>query len=310
MAPIKFRIGNTEVTKIFQGTSRNIYPVNKTIIPNHINNSTIAKLANKNPSTDKLVYSSRNPYGGVGDAGIWVRNPNCWINGVSNISCFSPAQRSGAAWNQRSGTLITKKHFVLAKHFKFAILEGGTPIIFVDENNNAIKRNLIQYADDNLTDIAVGLLDNEVPSNIKVAKILPPNYQDYIGYPNDLLAVGLDQEEKALVKVWTGLLNNTNSLGSYQYVNAVSAGYNYVSPSLQSYSIWNEDMIAGDSGDPIFLIIDNELVLLGCWHTPWSGPFITNRYSAVNSLIQTLSPNEGYSLSPIDLDAAYRKYYH
>ena len=153
----------------------NVYPINTNIISNHINNSTIARLTDKNPDTDRLVYSSQNPYGGVGDAGIWVRNPSCWINGVTNISCFSPAQRSGALWYQRAGTLITKKHFILAKHFVFAILEGGTPLIFVDENNNAIRRNLIQYAYDNITDIAIGVLDNEVPSNIKIAKVLPVN---------------------------------------------------------------------------------------------------------------------------------------
>lgn len=301
-----FYVKNNRIVKgkIF----RNIYPINTSVIPNHINNSTIARLVNKDPSTDRLVYSSQNPYGGVGDAGIWVRNPSCWINGVTNISCFSPAQRSGAAWNQRSGTLITKKHFVLAKHFKFAILNGGTPIIFVDENNNAIKRNLIQYAEDNLTDICIGLLDNEVPSNIKIAKVLPPYYQDYMGYPDDILAVALDQQEKALVKVWAGLLNYTIIGGSYQYINAVSAGTNYVSQSLQAYSIWNEDIIAGDSGDPIFVIIDNELVLLACWHTPWSGPFITNRYNKVNELIESLSPNQGYSLTPVNLDVIYHKY--
>lgn len=279
--------------------------INKKILVDKINSFSAGKLKNKSPNTNKLVYSSQNPYGGIGDAGIWVRNPFCWLNGVSNISCFSPAQRSGAAWNQRAGTLITKKHFILGKHFVFAILSGGTPIIFVDENNNAIKRNLIQYAYDDLTDIAIGLLDSEVPNNIKVAKVLPPNYQDYMGYPKDLLAVALDQEEKALIKVWAGLLNYTTAGGSYQYVNAVSAGVNYVSSSLNSYSIWNEDMISGDSGNPIFLIINNELVLLACWHTPWSGPFITNRYNKVNELINDLSPNEGYSLTNVDLEAAY-----
>lgn len=284
------------------------HTINKTVIVNHINDSIIARLNNKNPNTDKLVYSSQNPYGGVNDAGIWVRNPSCWINGVNNISCFSPAQRSGAAWNQRAGTLITKKHFILGKHFVFAILQGGTPIIFVDENNNAIRRNLIQYAYDDITDIAIGLLDSEVTNNIQIAKVLPPYYRDYMGYPDNILAVALDQQEKALVKVWTGLLTYITTGGYYEYVNAVSAGVNYVSPSLQSYSTWNEDMIAGDSGNPIFIIIDNQLVLLACWHTPWSGPFITNRYNKVNELINILSPNEGYSLTPINLDLVYHKY--
>lgn len=284
-----------------------LYPIDTTVITSHINNSTIARLVNKDPNTDRLVYSSQNPYGGVGDAGFWTRNPSCWINGVSNISCFSPAQRSGANWWQRAGTLITRKHFILAKHFKFALLEGGTGIIFVDENNNAIKRNLIQYAEDNLTDIGIGLLDNEVPGNYTFAKVLPPNYQDYIGYPQNILAVSLDQQEKAILKVWDGLLNYIATGGNYQYAYITSISSS--DPiNFQPYSSFSEDIVVGDSGNPSFIIIDNELILLSCWHTPISGPFITDRYNKVNELINSLSPNEGYSLTPINLELVYHKY--
>lgn len=98
--------------RIYQNKVRHsLYPIDKSVITNHINISITSKLLNKTPS-DRLVYSSQNPYGGVGDAGIWVRNPSCWINEVTNISCFSPAQRSGANWFQRAGTLITRKHFM------------------------------------------------------------------------------------------------------------------------------------------------------------------------------------------------------
>ena len=157
--------------------------IDTSVISNHINNSITSRLTGKNSSTDRVVYSSRNPYGGVGDAGIWVRNPNCWINGVTNISCFSPAQRSGANWWQRGGTLITRKHALFAQHFTTSILpNGGTPLIFVDENNNAIRRNIIQYGYGPAgSDIAIALLDSEVPSNIKIAKVLPTNFTNYIG---------------------------------------------------------------------------------------------------------------------------------
>lgn len=284
-----------------------VYPINTSIIPNHINNSTIARLTNKNPNTDRLVYSSQNPYGGVGDAGIWVRNPNCWINGVSNISCFSPAQRSGANWRQRGGTLVTKKHFILGRHFQFT---EGYPIIFVDENNNAIKRTLIKYEYDTVaTDIAVGLLDSEVPNNIKIAKVLPSNYQDYFGYPANLLAVSLDQEEKASLVVWDGLLNYIVTAGKYQYVYIRLLDNNAIpnSPYL-SYSAFSETAVTGDSGNPIMVIIDNELIMIGYWHTTIGGPFITNRYDSINQIINSLSPNEGYSLSPINLELVYNKY--
>jgi len=304
----------------------------KNVIPQHINTSTANRLIDKNPSTDSLVYSSQNPYGGVGDAGIWVRNPNCWINGVSNISCFSPAQRSGAAWNTRAGTLITTKHIIQAKHYLTSILPGGTPIIFVDENNNAISRKIVGYATDS-TDIAIGLLDSDVPNNIKIAKVLPKNFRDYISHTvleienNSLVSfvltpflysVSLDQEEKAILKIFSGGYA-TNSSDGVRYVSAEfyspKANDSYLlnqqpNPLPNQFSSWSETIIAGDSGNPIFLIIDNQLVVLTTWWSPGNGPFISDsvRYDAINSLIESLSPGAGYSLTPIDLELVYHKY--
>lgn len=309
--------------------------INKNIIPNHINVSTSNRLFGKNYSTDRYVYTSQNPYGN------FVRNPNCWLNSISNISCFSPAQLSGAAWYQRAGTLITRKHIILAKHFVFDILSGGTPIIFIDDNNNKYQPKLISYAYDD-TDIAIGLLDNEVSSNIKIAKVLPTNYTDYFNISNTsssydsytslrsftnnpyLYAVGLDQEEKAIMFLYNGCrVSRAGSSPNYIYYHMINVSgsntdvsseirndsyYNSTYPNPAQFNDWNEPIITGDSGNPLFLIIDNELVLLTTWASVTVGPSITNRYDQVNNLIESLSPGQGYSLTPIDLSAVYSKY--
>lgn len=285
--------------RIYQNKVRHsLYPIDKSVITNHINISITSKLLNKTPS-DRLVYSSQNPYGGVGDAGFWTRNPNCWLNGVTNISCFSPAQRSGANWWQRGGTLITRKHALFAKHFATSIISGGTPLIFVDEYNNAISRKIINYGYDS-SDIAIALLDSEVPSNIKIAKVLPPNYQDYIETSSYKYVVGLDQEEKAIIK--------RNNLAYITDLVDVPRIVSIPLDNLDPYYSFTEDIIVGDSGNPVFIIIDNELVVLTTWFTPYSGPFITTRYDVVNSIINNLSPGEGYGLTPIDLASVYNKY--
>jgi hypothetical protein len=292
--------------------------IDKSVISNHINSNTINRLSGKTPE-DRLIYSSQNPHGGTNGAGTWVRNNNCWLNGISNISCFSPAQISGHAWNQFGGTLITKKHVLFAKHFLPTILpNGGTPIIFVDENNNAIKRNIIQYGND-ATDITIALLDDEVSNNIKIAKILPIDFNNYIsgtpisnsntslkGFSLDpqLYCVALDQEEKAILKIFNfiGLLG----LGSqpniiwYQLFNGGNV--------TGQYANFTESIVVGDSGNPVFIIIDNELVILTSWWTPSTGPFITGRYNEVNAIIENLSPGQGYSLTPINLLSVYNKY--
>jgi hypothetical protein len=275
--------------------------IDKTIIPNHINSSLSARLVGKTGSTSKPIYSSQNPYtNGVGE---FIRNTNCWLNGVSNISCFSPAQLSGASWNTRGGTLITTKHILLARHYPISILSGGTPIIFVDENNNVVRRNLVQISNHPSTDIAIGLLDNDVPSNIKIAKVLPQNYSNYMTLfsGNLIYGVGIDQEEKALVKVNNGLQNLMPD-GSYQTIAFDNAPIN-------PFADFTENIVVGDSGNPVFFIIDNELVVLTTWWTPTLGPFINTFYQDVNNIIQALSPSTNYQLTPIDLQAVYNKYY-
>jgi hypothetical protein len=295
--------------------------INKNILSNYINISTTDKLLNKNASTDRALYTTKDPYyNGIGQ---FVRNSSCWLNGITNISCFSPAQLSGATWSQRGGTLITKKHILLAKHFQISILpNGGTPIIFVDENNNVIRRNLISYAYDD-SDLAIGLLDNEVPSNIKIAKVLPTNFTNYIagsfgidmGYDLSplLYAVGMDQEQKANLKLFYNVFKYTTNLiaSGYAFLAYVSdfnvspAAYATMNPQPTEFSSFNEPTVTGDSGQPSFLIINNELVLLTTWWGPTNGPFVTFKYELINSLINTLSPNQGYSLTPIDLLSVY-----
>ena len=248
-----------------------------------LNSQTLARLSGKDPVTDMFVYTNQDPY-----APNFTRNPSCWINGVSNISCFSPAQLGGTSWFEKAGTLVTKKHIVYAKHYTINILPGGTPILFVDDDNNVVQRNLIDYRVDSATDIAVGLLDSEVSSNIKIAPILPTNYGDFFpSYPksSDLFYVGLDKEEKAILKF------------GYIYGNASFLANN----ATGSYSQFSEGVVGGDSGNPVFIIVGDQLVLIGCWLWSTSGPFVTSRYSEINAMIEEMSPGEGYSLTSVEL---------
>lgn len=287
--------------------------INKNIIPNHINISTSNRLFGKNPSIDRDIYSYQDPYyNGIGQ---FIRNPSCWLNGIKNISCFSPAQLSGYNWRTKAGTLITTKHIILAEHFGIGIIPGtGTPIIFVDENNNVVRRNIVASIEDpNNSDILISKLDNDVPPNIKIAKVLPPNFTDYfsgtvegygqISFNPKLYAIGLDQEEKALLKI----LRTTNVL--LGDTNIPSNDYATMNPSPLRFVNFFETIVVGDSGNPVFIIIDNELVIITTWYTSSSGPFTSgNNYDLINNLINILSPGEGYSVTPVDLAGVYNKY--
>jgi hypothetical protein len=279
--------------------------VSKQVFAERINRFVSGKLQDKDPTTDRGIYSSQDPY--FNGLGKFIRNPDCWLNGVENISCFSPAQLSGANWWQRGGTLITRKHVLFAKHFTTSVITGGTPLIFVADDNTVIRRNIIQYASIPWTDVSVALLDAEVPANIKIAKVLPTNYADYLVFDSTspVYCVGLDQQEKAIVKISTGgfgyIVSHEGESITYRMfsVNESSAAH--------QFQPFNETIVTGDSGNPVFLIIDNELVVATTWWTPTGGPFVSDSpvYAATNACIEQLSPGEGYALADINLQRAY-----
>lgn len=290
--------------------------IDKTVLPAKINAFVAGKLQGKT-AADRAIYTSQDPY--FNGLGRFIRNPNCWLNGVKNISCFSPAQMSGANWWQRGGTLITRKHVLFAAHFAPGIITGGTPLIFVADDNTVIRRNITAYGL-GANDLAIAVLNNPVPENIKIAKVFPSNFAEYFaGTPRTgggvtfnppLYAVGLDQEEKATLKIWINEFrygSGAPSTGAtvVNLADMSAAGYSTMVPSPTSFADFFEQIITGDSGNPAFAIVNNELVVLTTWWGPTTGPFPTGQYAAINGIIESLSPGEGYALTDIDLADAY-----
>ena len=61
----------------------------------------------------------------------------------------------------------------------------------------------------------------------------------------------------------------------------------------------------GDSGTPVFILIENELVFLGSWFTFGAISPVSPYINLCNDAIEYLSPGEGYSVTQFDLDEAY-----
>lgn len=247
-----------------------------------VNRRTAAMLAGNLPATDRNIYVSQDAYGPH-----FVRNPSCWLNGVTNLTCFSPAQMSGTPWHQRAGTLVTRRHVVYASHFGIPVIEGGTPIHFVARDNAVITRRLVAQVADAPSDIAIGLLDEPVPQEIDIAPVLPPDFATYLGTRNAVLAVTLDAEERASVQQVSTFFDRGFSVNTLHE--------RWVAPEYQRLAAWSEATVTGDSGNPAFLVIGNELVLLGCFYTAMGGPHLGARHEQVNRMIEQLAP--GYRLT-------------
>ncbi|MGF1483187.1 MAG: hypothetical protein ACFBZ8_02355, partial [Opitutales bacterium] len=137
-------------------------------------------------------------------------------------------------------------------------------------------------------DIQIGLLDSDVPSSITYYKVLPPDFAQKLWAFTDIPIIGFDQEEKAL----TGICNSTESVPSLKE-------FSIAAPQENLRLSFYVERDFGDSGNPVFFIINNNLTLLFTQLSSSSGPFITAFIDEVNDLMLELGG--GYTLTFIDI---------
>jgi hypothetical protein len=211
----------------------------------------------------------------------YVRNVDCWAADL-DLTCCSPWNSYDT--NKRAGTLISPRHFICAQHY---YIPNGSTIRFVDLSNNVVTRTVVNSVQIGTTDLRVGVLDSDV-TGCTFAKVLPDDWITYI--PNNGLkipAIVLDQEEKALV-------DDVLSIG----VSTVQ----FQVPTNSTRQEFYEEIISGDSGNPSFLIINSELVIMTTWYYggAGSGNTIHSYKTEIEAAMVTLGG--GYStLTEVDL---------
>lgn len=239
------------------------------------------RIAGKSSSTAKNIFTTQNH-----GSSIYVRNSGCWAYDL-DLTPISPWNSTGA--NTRAGTLISPRHIIFAAHYQ---INNGSIIRFVTTDNTVVERTMINKVSLSQTlypDITIGVLDSDVPNTIGYVKVLPSNWSSYlpnVGAIYRIPALALDYEEKALVTE-LGVVNG-GTLIFYTPTNA------------QRLSFF-ETIIVGDSGNPVFLIINGQLVLLTVWTWGGSGggTFVTYFKNDINSAMSSLGG--GYTLTEVDL---------
>ena len=180
--------------------------------------------------------------------GIFKPNPNFWAS-HADFSCASPWNSAGGS--QRAGTLSSPRHIIFAKHFP---LWEGVRILFVGSDGVVCSRHIEKTKDVHNTDIMIGLLNFEVTPNIHPAQILPGDADKYIGRGEGLPVVTFNKEEK-LFLTELDLMPTNGSPIKWQGSHI---------PSSDVWKRFREQLIGGDSGNPSFLLICNQPILLYC----------------------------------------------
>jgi len=253
-------------------------------------NSTLDLFSHISSNFDTLIKEKKEknimtPYGNPYN---WPRNNNCWAKSIDltgYAACIVPLGGVGG------GTLITKKHVLLANHVPYSA--SPFMIFFVNNNNVSLVYNVVKTKRVANTDMLIGELDKEVDASLKVCSVLPANYIKYFNKETNFPLLYSDQERKALIGEH-GLINIT--YGSTNTLINISKDVNRAQ--------YFEAVIGGDSGNIVSTIINNELVLIGGWYMTFGtmaglATSIPSYIDEVNNVISSLS--SGYKVNVADL---------
>lgn len=192
---------------------------------------------------------------------------------------------SGVSFNDtRTATLITPRHVVMAKHYS---RPAAAPVVFHDRSGKRIQRKLIGFAG-GAGDVMVGLLDEPVPSNYRPYP-LPATASDaaaLIGRP----VIVSDQNRKLFIHLIAG----------------VSGGMIAFKHDTTERQGWSKKLVTGDSGNPSFVIVGNELVLVETHTTggAGAGPYYGDPavQSSIRAAVAKLDP--AYSIRTVRINSA------
>jgi len=258
----------------------------------------------ESPSQSLPLFSSQNHA-----SNVFVRNLDCWLEKeIKGVTSISPSNEY--ANQRRAGLALTKRHVWFAAHYPMV---EGQIVHFITKDNQTVSRTVLKVLKHPAYtspytgyDIQVGVLDSDLPPTIDVCKVMPSNWNDYLvefekGKP---LALGLDQEEKARVGEFDYVLR----LPDFPEVWEYTAGF--TKPPIGSIALdfW-ENAISGDSGNPVFLILDlgegDELVALFLHTTSTAGTFFPTFIADMNQMIVNVDADAGvstgYTLTEADL---------
>ena len=269
------------IQKIIAEAKREVSnPVQKLDLFSHISSNFDNLIKDKKEKNILTPYA--NPYN-------WPRNNNCWAKDLDLTGYAAAIVPLGGVGG---GTLITKKHVLLANHVPYS--QSPFMIFFINNKNVSLVYNVMKTKRVANTDILIGELDKEVDASLKVYNVLPANYLKYfdankINFP----ILYSDQERKALIGE-NGLLNTT--YGSNNTLINIPKDINRAQ--------YFESVIGGDSGNIVSTIINNEVVLIGGWYMTLGssagvGTNIPNYISEINNTIASLT--SGYKVNEADL---------
>jgi len=224
-------------------------------------------------------------------------------------------------WYQGGPTLITPRHAITVEHMSGCFFQANQMVRFVDVNDVQYDVRCLRKQTTANGDICVLVFDQDLPSTVQWAKVLPttvttklsPSWGQQSNPAARLPAVGCNQRKHAYITDIQAL--GSPFLGAYTAPTMwFPAWHSWCYPNCFGCAPICEQEI-GDSGSPVYVPIDNELVLVGAWDNCCNSTWVGNHLAEANAIISNLdiwvsqnvpgvpNPITGYSVTVADLSS-------
>jgi len=234
------------------------------------------------PGADRRLFSgfTASPLSFIRNAASWVRVFN-WtgyaagINGLGGVG---------------GGTLISRRHVLLSNHVPYP--DRPFDIFFANASSRTFTYKVVNIQQVGDTDIAIGTLDKDADASLNVYRVLPDNWAQYIANKVEnfnVMGVAGTNYSFVLPVLYSGQDRKVSTADVVSILSGL-AGVNI--PAFEVARAFGDGLKGGDSGNPIFAMLGDELVLLGAWYTgPDRGftvgtfPWLITQRSAIEKIM-------------------------